>query len=54
MEILDSGVGMDAKRLMEIREVLEKKDLTTSNWEESTGILNAYLRLKMHYQEEGN
>ncbi len=53
MEILDSGVGMDAKRLMEIREVLEKKDLTTSNWEESTGILNAYLRLKMHYQEEG-
>jgi two-component system, sensor histidine kinase YesM len=53
IEILDSGVGMDAKRLRKIREDLEKNDVTTSNWEESTGILNAYLRLKMHYQEEG-
>ncbi|MEK4825971.1 histidine kinase [Niallia sp. FSL W8-0951] len=53
IEILDSGVGMDAKRLRKIRESLEKNDVTTSNWEESTGILNAYLRIKMHYQEEG-
>lgn len=53
IEILDSGVGMDAKRLRKIREALEKNDVTTSNWEESTGILNAYLRIKMHYQEEG-
>ena len=52
MEILDSGIGMDEKRLMKIKESLEKNDITTSNWEESTGILNAYLRLKMHYQQE--
>lgn len=52
IEILDSGIGMDEKRLMKIKESLEKNDITTSNWEESTGILNAYLRLKMHYQQE--
>lgn len=52
MEILDSGIGMDEKRLMKIKESLEKNDITISNWEESTGILNAYLRLKMHYQQE--
>lgn len=52
IEILDSGIGMDEKRLMKIKESLDKNDITTSNWEESTGILNAYLRLKMHYQQE--
>ncbi len=48
IEISDNGKGFDEKRLEEIRWMLSCADSKMLNESKSTGMLNAYLRLKMY------
>jgi two-component system sensor histidine kinase YesM len=48
IEISDNGKGFEEKRLNEIRWMLEHADSKMLNESKSTGMLNAYLRLRMY------
>ena len=52
VEISDNGKGMDEQRLDELRKVIAHADSSMLYESKSTGVLNAYLRLKMY--SDGN
>lgn len=47
IEISDNGKGFDKNRLGEIRYMIERADIKVLNESKSTGVLNAYLRLRL-------
>jgi len=47
--VKDTGHGIEEKRLQELREKLEAADADMLFHSKSTGVLNAYMRLKMHF-----
>lgn len=47
IEISDNGKGFDKDRLGEIRYMIERADIKVLNASKSTGVLNAYLRLRL-------
>jgi two-component system sensor histidine kinase YesM len=49
IEISDNGKGFEEKRLEEIRYMIDNADHKMLSESKSTGMLNAYLRLKMHF-----
>lgn len=48
VEITDNGRGMDEQRLNELKRMIEHADSSMLYESKSTGVLNAYLRLKMY------
>lgn len=52
VEITDNGKGMDEQRLNELRKMIAHADSSMLYESKSTGVLNAYLRLKMY--SDGN
>ncbi len=52
IEISDNGKGFDDDRLEEIRYMIAHADHQMLNESKSTGMLNAYLRLKMHFDNQ--
>lgn len=49
IEISDNGKGFEERRLEEIRHMIAHADHKMLSESRSTGMLNAYLRLKMHF-----
>ncbi len=54
IEISDNGKGFEEKRLEEIRNMIAHADHKMLSESKSTGMLNAYLRLKMHFDNQIN
>lgn len=52
VEISDNGKGIEDRRLEEIRSMIERADHKMLSQSKSTGMLNAYLRLKMHFDNQ--
>ncbi len=52
VEITDNGKGMDENRLNELKRMIDHADSSMLYESKSTGVLNAYLRLKMY--SDGN
>jgi two-component system sensor histidine kinase YesM len=52
IEISDNGKGFEDKRLEEIKNMIAHADHKMLSESKSTGMLNAYLRLKMHFDNE--
>ena len=52
IEISDNGKGFEEKRLEEIRNMIAHADHKMLSESKSTGMLNAYLRLKMHFDNQ--
>ena len=52
IEISDNGKGFEDKRLEEIRYMIAHADHKMLNESKSTGMLNAYLRLKLHFDNQ--
>ena len=50
--IKDTGDGMTPEKQKELMDKLEKADINVLYNSKSTGILNAYIRLKMHFPDE--
>lgn len=47
--VKDTGCGIEEERLQELKEKLEAADAELLFRSKSTGVLNAYMRLKMHF-----
>jgi two-component system sensor histidine kinase YesM len=52
IEISDNGKGFEDRRLEEIRNMIACADHKMLSESKSTGMLNAYLRLKMHFDNQ--
>lgn len=52
IEILDSGAGMHPDHLSFLQEKIKRAEFKELHTENSTGILNAYLRVNAYYQED--
>ncbi|MDF2484326.1 MAG: hypothetical protein K0R46_494 [Herbinix sp.] len=52
VEISDNGKGFEESRLEEIRYMIANADHKMLSKSKSTGMLNAYLRLKMHFDNQ--
>jgi two-component system sensor histidine kinase YesM len=52
VEISDNGKGFEDSRLEEIRNMIAHADHKMLSVSKSTGMLNAYLRLKMHFDNQ--
>ncbi len=52
IEISDNGKGFEDRRLEEIRNMIAYADHKMLSESKSTGMLNAYLRLKMHFDNQ--
>ena len=52
IEISDNGKGFEGLRLEEIRRMIANADHKMLSESKSTGMLNAYLRLKMHFDNQ--
>jgi two-component system sensor histidine kinase YesM len=52
VEISDNGKGFEDNRLEEIRNMIACADHKMLSESKSTGMLNAYLRLKMHFDNQ--
>lgn len=52
IEILDSGAGMHTDHLNFLQEKIKRAEFKELHTENSTGILNAYLRVNAYYQED--
>ena len=52
VEISDNGKGFEVRRLEEIRNMIACADHKMLSESKSTGMLNAYLRLKMHFDNQ--
>ncbi|MBH1942232.1 histidine kinase [Mobilitalea sibirica] len=48
IEISDNGIGFEKQKLESIRKMISNADIKMLNESKSTGILNAFLRLKMY------
>ena len=51
IDILDNGKGMDEKKLEEINQKIEQASIEMLGGGNNIGILNAYIRLKMYYND---
>ena len=52
IEIYDTGDGISQEKLQEIKEKIEKADFEIFKDSKSIGMLNAYIRMKMYFNND--